>query len=107
MNPLVTPLLTALYQLTMLQTYYARGMTDIAVFEFFIRKLPPNRNFMVAAGLEQILGFLENLQFAEEELKWVADSGLFQPDFTRHLAALRFTGDVHAMAEGTIFFPDE
>ena len=107
MNPLVTPLLTDLYQLTMLQTYYARGMTDVAVFEFFIRKLPSGRNFMVAAGLEQILEFLANLQFAEEELKWVADSGLFRADFTQHLAALRFTGDVHAMPEGTIFFPDE
>ena len=107
MNPLTTPLLTDLYQLTMLQAYYARGMNDTAVFEFFVRRLPPCRNFMLAAGLEQVLDFLENLKFGEPELKWVADSGLFRADFTKHLEALRFTGDVYAMPEGTIFFANE
>ena len=107
MNPVTTPLLTDLYQLTMLQAYYARGMRDIAVFEFFVRKLPLCRNFMLAAGLEQVLDFVANLKFGEPELKWVADSGLFRADFAKDLEALRFTGDVHAMPEGTIFFPNE
>jgi nicotinate phosphoribosyltransferase len=107
MHPLSSPLLTDLYQLTMLHTYYSRGMLGTAVFEFFVRKLPPERNFMMAAGLEQLLEFLERLRFGPEELEWVAKSGYFTPDFVKHLETLRFTGEVDAMPEGTIFFPDE
>lgn len=102
-----SPLLTDLYQLTMLQAYFAQGMRDTAVFEFFVRKLPPNRNFMMAAGLEQVLDYLENLRFGSEELDWVAGSGRFSPEFVRELEALRFTGEVHALPEGTMFFADE
>ena len=102
-----SPLLTDLYQLTMLQAYYARGMRDTAVFEFFIRRLPPNRNFMMAAGLEQVLDYLENLHFSAEDLDWVAKSGRFSAEFVKHLETLRFTGEVHAMPEGTLFFPQE
>ncbi len=100
-------LLTDLYQLTMLQAYFAQGMNDVAVFEFFVRRLPPNRNFLMAAGLEQALRFLESLRFTEEELDWVRKSGRFGRDFPDQLAGLRFTGDVHAMPEGTLFFADE
>ena len=107
MNPLASPLLTDLYQLTMLQTYFAAGMRGTAVFELFVRKLPDSRNFMVAAGLEQALEFLENLRFGHEELAWVRESGLFKADFADQLAGMRFTGDVHAMPEGTVFFPNE
>ncbi len=102
-----SPLLTDLYQLTMLQAYFARGMNDIAVFEFFVRRLPQNRGFLMAAGLEQALQFLENLRFTEEELEWLRSSGRFSKDFPDQLAQLRFTGDVHAMPEGTLFFADE
>ena len=100
-------LLTDLYQLTMLQGYFDRGMEETAVFEFFVRKLPPQRNFLVAAGLEQALIFLENLRFTPEELEWVSGYGAFRPAFVRYLENLRFTGDVHAMPEGTAFFPNE
>jgi len=62
-------LLTDLYQLTMLQVYFDRGMNQTAVFEFFVRKMPENRNFFVAAGLEQVLDYLEGLRFTDEELK--------------------------------------
>jgi len=107
MNPLTSPLLTDLYQLTMLQAYFAHGMRETAVFEFFVRKLPAGRNFMVAAGLEQLLEFLEQLHFSADELAWIETSGLFRQDFARHLRDLCFTGDVHAMPEGTVFFPHE
>jgi len=100
-------LLTDLYQLTMLQVYFDRGMNRTAVFEFFVRKMPEHRNFLVAAGLEQVLGFLETLHFSGEELEWLAGSGRFSRDFVGSLADLRFTGDVAAMPEGTPFFPDE
>ena len=106
-NPLSSPLLTDLYQLTMLQAYFEQGMNETAVFEFFVRRLPPNRGFLLAAGLEQALAFLENLRFTEEELDWVRKSGRFDKNFPDELARLRFTGDVHAMPEGTVFFANE
>jgi nicotinate phosphoribosyltransferase len=107
MNPLTSPLLTDLYELTMLQAYFAHGMQDTAVYELFVRKLPPSRNFMVAAGLEQALVFLEELCFGESELAWVEESGLFRKNFVEQLRGLCFTGNVYAMPEGTVFFPNE
>lgn len=107
MSPLSSPLLTDLYELTMLQAYFEQGMTGTAVFELFVRELPPRRNFLVAAGLEQALEFAEGLRFGDEELAWVERSGLFRSAFARQLAALRFTGEIHAMREGTVFFPNE
>jgi nicotinate phosphoribosyltransferase len=107
MDPLRSALLTDLYQLTMLYAYRAHGMRDTAVFELFVRKLPPQRNFMIAAGLEQALAYLAQLRFTPEEIAWVAGCGRFTPEFARELADFRFTGDVEAMPEGTIFFPDE
>jgi len=107
MNPLTSALLTDLYQLTMLQTYFDRDMTRTAVFELFVRKLPPGRRFLVAAGLEQALAFAEGLHFTAEELDWIERSGLFRKGFAERLARLRFTGAIEAMPEGTVFYPDE
>ena len=107
MTPGPSPLLTDLYQLTMLDSYFQRGMEAPAVFEFFVRELPRDRGFLVAAGLEQALEYLEGLCLAPEELEWVARSGRFSTGFASHLERLRFTGDVDAMAEGTVFFPHE
>lgn len=100
-------LLTDLYQLTMLQGYYEQGMEETAVFEFFVRKLPENRNYLVAAGLEQVLLYLQQLRFTPAEMAWLADSGRFKPAVLDRLSGLTFTGDVHAMPEGTLFFPNE
>ncbi|MGR8934147.1 MAG: nicotinate phosphoribosyltransferase [Gammaproteobacteria bacterium] len=100
-------LLTDLYQLTMLQGYFEQNMEETAVFEFFVRKLPPQRGFLLAAGLQQVLNFIEQLRFTEAELDWLATTGLFKNTFLYRLAALKFTGDVHAMPEGTVFFPQE
>jgi nicotinate phosphoribosyltransferase len=100
-------LLTDLYQLNMLQAYRDAGMTATAVFEFFVRKLPAGRGFLLAAGLEQVVDFLERARFGEAELAWLEASGRFKRDLLDDLARWRFTGDVHAMPEGTVFFPDE
>lgn len=107
MNPPSGALLTDLYQLTMLQTYVEQGMEEPAVFEFFVRKLPAHRGFLLAAGLEQALEYLETLRFEAWELDWLKRSGKFAASFVDYLARLRFTGDVHAMPEGTVFFPNE
>lgn len=100
-------LLTDLYQLTMLQSYFEQQMSDTAVFEFFVRSLPACRNYYLAAGLEQVLDYLEQLHFTRAELNWLSNQGSFSPAFISYLAQLRFTGDVHAMAEGTPFFAQE
>lgn len=107
MNPANSVLLTDLYQLTMLQGYHDAGMEETAVFEFFVRRLRPGRGFLLAAGLEQSLEFLEQLHFAPEELEWLASTQRFSPAFLAALENLRFSGDVHAMPEGTVFFPNE
>jgi nicotinate phosphoribosyltransferase len=82
-------------------------MEEPAVFEFFVRRLPPHRNFLVAAGLEQVLDFLSALRLTQDELAWLERAGTFKPDLLHYLETLRFTGDVDAMPEGTIFFPNE
>src|SRR3974377_1189438 len=107
MNPEYNALLTDLYQLTMLQGYWQHGMHETAVFEFFVRKLPTHRNFLLAAGLEQTIIYLENLAFSPVETEWLAATQRFQPGFVRFLENLHFTGDVEAMPEGTVFFADE
>jgi nicotinate phosphoribosyltransferase len=100
-------LLTDLYQLNMIQAYLDHGETDTAVFEFFVRNMPPRRGFFVAAGLEQALDYLENLAFTAAEIEWLAGTGRFSAKLIDYLRAFRFTGDVHAMREGTVFFANE
>jgi nicotinate phosphoribosyltransferase len=100
-------LLTDLYELTMLQAYFEQRMNGRAVFELFVRKLPPGRNFLVAAGLAQAVDYLAGLRFTPEELAWLRETRRFTDPFVESLAGLRFSGDVDAMHEGTVFFPDE
>ena len=102
-----SPLLTDLYELTMLQAYRAGGMNDVAVFEMFVRALPPGRNFLLAAGLQQVVEYLLALRFADDDLAWLASTGRFDADFLESLRDFRFTGDLDAMREGTVAFHDE
>ncbi len=107
MNSTSDALLTDLYELAMAQAYVARNMTEEAVFEFFVRKLPSRRNFLMAAGLEQVLAFLETFQFSDGDIDWLDRTGRFTTASLKAFHAMRFTGDVYAMPEGTIFFPHE
>src|SRR5579859_6312148 len=100
-------LLTDLYQLSMLEAYRANGLTGTAVFEFFVRKLPSRRGFLMAAGLEQLVEFLETLRFGPAERDYLRRSKRFSDGFVDWLASFRFTGDVDAMPEGTVFFANE
>lgn len=100
-------LLTDLYELTMLQAYFLRSMNETAVFEFFVRRLPTERNFLIAAGLAQVVGFLSTLRFEEADFAWLRASGKFDPAFLESLRDLRFSGDVDALPEGTVCFSDE
>ncbi len=100
-------LLTDLYQLSMVNAYYEKGMLGMAVFEFQVRGLPSNRNFLLAAGQEQVIRFLQNARFTEEELEWLAGSGRYSNRVVEHLAGWRFSGEVHGLPEGTLCFPNE
>lgn len=99
-------LLTDLYQFTMVQGYLEHDLQQSATFEFFVRKLPEQRNFLIAAGLEQFLSFVNEIQFSQAEIEWLAKRG-FGARLLNFLSNFRFTGDMHALPEGTIFFPDE
>jgi nicotinate phosphoribosyltransferase len=103
----VSPLLTDLYQINMIQAYLDHGDTDTAVFELFVRSLPARRGFLLAAGLHQALDFLENLRFSSTEIEWLKSTGRFNKNLLDYLGDFRFTGEVHAIAEGTAFFADE
>lgn len=100
-------LFTDLYELTMLQAYDAEGMDRQAVFELFFRELPECRRFAVAAGIDDVLSWLEGARFTDADLAYLSGLGLFSEGFVERLGGWRFTGEVHAMAEGTIVWPDE
>jgi nicotinate phosphoribosyltransferase len=100
-------LFTDLYELTMAQSYWAEQMNEQAVFEIFFRKLPANRQFIIAAGLDDCLNYLENYSFTDAELNYLRRQELFHPDFLNYLSSLRFTGDVYGVPEGTPVFPQE
>lgn len=100
MNHSSSALLTDLYELTMAQAYLKQGMTGSAVFEFFVRKLSAHRNFLVAAGLEQVLDYLAELQVTQDELAWLDRTRRFTSGLLHYLETLQFTGDVDTMADG-------
>jgi nicotinate phosphoribosyltransferase len=103
----VSPLLTDLYELNMIQAYLDRGEDSEAVFEFFVRRLPPRRGFLLAAGLEDALDYLETLKFSAADIDWLKSTGRFRDNLLDYLKTFRFTGDVHAIPEGSVCFPNE
>jgi nicotinate phosphoribosyltransferase len=100
-------LLTDLYELTMAAAFFAEGIGGQATFSLFTRRLPPDRGFLVAAGLEDALEYLRAFRFTDAAIAYLDSLGRFRPDFLDHLRTLRFTGDVRAVAEGTVVFADE
>jgi nicotinate phosphoribosyltransferase len=100
-------LLTDLYELTMLRGYAEASMLDEAVFDLFIRDLPEDRNYLVAAGLDDALRYLETLSFSEDALSYLASRDEFCASFIDWLREFRFEGDVYAVPEGTVVFAGE
>jgi nicotinate phosphoribosyltransferase len=100
-------LFTDLYELTMAASYFHHRRGAPATFRLFVRKLPPDRGFLIAAGLEEVLRFLETFAFSSDDLDFLRHSGRFSRDFLDYLAELRFTGEVHALPEGQLFFANE
>ena len=110
MHPLTlrdAALFTDLYELTMAAAFFREGMREPATFSLFARRLPPSRAFLVAAGLEPALEYARDLHFTPDAIEYLRSLGRFEPDFLEYLASLRFTGEIRAVAEGTVLFPDE
>jgi len=99
-------LFTDLYELTMCASYFDNKQFEPATFDLFIRRLPPNRSYFLFAGLEQALLYLENVKFTQEHIAYLHKLG-FKEDFLEYLSGFRFNGDVFAVPEGTVVFPNE
>ena len=96
------------YELTMSQGYFATGYKDrIAYFDLFFRRCPDGGGFAIAAGLEQIVQYIEDLHFSEEDIEYLRGRNLFSEEFLAYLKDFRFTGDIWAVPEGTPMFPNE
>ncbi len=100
-------LFTDLYELTMGQAYFSQGMHQQATFSLNVRSYPPNRGYLVSAGLDDVLDYLSRLHFNGEAVQFLRSTGVFTEDFLDYLRGLRFTGSVRAIPEGRLFFADE
>ncbi len=100
-------MLVDLYELTMVQAYLRGGMDELAVFDLFIRRLPSSRNYLIAAGLDDVLRYLETITFGDDAIEYLRSTGRFGDDMLDWLREFRFTGDVYAMPEGAVAFADE
>ena len=101
-------LLTDLYELTMMQGYFKeKDANETVLFDAFYRSNPCNNGYSICAGLEQVIEYLENLHFEEEDIDYLRSTGLFEEDFLDYLRHFHFSGDVYAIPEGTVVFPRE
>ena len=96
------------YEMTMANGYFRKGMKDdITYFDIFFRRVPDGGGFAIAAGLEQLVEYIEDLHFEEEDIEYLRSKNLFEEDFLDYLRNFRFTGDIWAVPEGTPVFPNE
>lgn len=101
-------LLCDFYELTMANGYFELGKADeIAYFDLFFRRVPDGGGFAIAAGLEQVIDYIKNLKFTDEDVSFLRSKGLFSEKFLEYLHHFRFTGDIYAVPEGTPVFPGE
>ena len=101
-------LLTDFYEITMMQGYFKeKDANETVIFDAFYRSNPCNNGYSICAGLEQVIEYLENLHFEEEDIDYLRSTGLFEEDFLDYLRHFHFSGDVYAIPEGTVVFPRE
>ena len=107
MNDRNLTMMTDLYQLTMMQGYFKSQSTKRVVFDVFYRSNPCKSAYAIMAGLEQLIDYIKNLSFSEEDIAYLKSTNIFEDDFLEFLSAFRFTGDIYAIPEGTVMFPRE
>ncbi|MFR9308510.1 MAG: nicotinate phosphoribosyltransferase, partial [Lachnospiraceae bacterium] len=101
-------LLTDLYELTMMQGYFKNSeVNETVIFDAFYRNNPEGNGYSICAGLDQVIDYIKNLHFEEEDISYLAGLGIFEADFLDYLKDFRFTGDIYAIPEGSVIFPRE
>jgi len=96
------------YEFTMSNAYYIKNMKDIiSYFDVFVRKIPDNGGYVIFAGLEQVIEYVQNLSFDDEDIEYLKSLNKFSDDFLAYLKDFKFTGDIWAVPEGTVVFPNE
>lgn len=100
-------LLTDLYELTMMQGYFKNPTNQTVIFDMFYRNNPCGGSFAIAAGLEQMIEYIEDLHFTDEDIEYLRSLHIFEEDFLEYLSSFKFTGDIYAIPEGTVVFPRE
>ena len=107
MSTMNISLLTDLYELTMMQGYFKSRTNETVVFDMFYRHNPSDGGYAIAAGLEQVIEYIKNLRFSEEDIAYLRGLHIFDADFLDYLSTFRFSGDIYAIPEGTVVFPRE
>ena len=96
------------YELTMSNGYFVNGLSDtIVYFDMFYRKNPDGAGYSIVAGLEQLIHFIKNLKFTEDDIDYLRSKGILSEEFLQYLLTFKFTGDIYAIPEGTPVFPNE
>ena len=107
MSTLNLTLLTDLYELTMMQGYYESNSTETVIFDAFYRKNPCGNGYAIAAGLDQVIDYIKNLHFSDEDITYLDSLGIFHAPFLEYLRSFHFEGDIWAIPEGSVVFPYE
>ena len=100
-------LLTDLYELTMMQGYFKTENNRTVIFDAFHRKNPCDGAYAISCGLEQVIDYIKNLHFTEDDIAYLRSLSIFDEDFLEYLSNFHFTGDIYAIPEGTVIFPRE
>ena len=108
MNKRNLTLLTDLYELTMMQGYHLENnVNETVIFDMFYRSNPNKNGYAICAGLDQVIDYIKNLHFDNEDIEYLRKTKLFRDDFLEYLRDFKFTGDIYAIPEGSVIFPRE
>ena len=107
MRPSNLTLLTDLYELTMMQGYYKTKNEKTVIFDLFYRENPSNGGYAICCGLDEVISYINNLQFTADDIRYLETLQMFDPDFLEYLSTFRFSGSIYAIPEGTVVFPRE
>lgn len=107
MNQEKLELISDFYEFTMSNGYFSKNKNDIAYFDVFFRKVPDGGGYAIVAGLEQVIEFIQNLKFDKEDIDYLRKQNMFSEEYLNYLEDFKFTGDIWAIPEGTVVFPNE
>ena len=99
-------LLADFYEFTMSNGYFEKNKNDIAYFDIFFRNIPDKGGYAIVAGLEQIIEFIQNLRFDDEDIEFLRSQKIFSEEYLKYLRDFKFTGDIWAIPEGKVVFPN-